>query len=703
MDPSANPRGSRQRKFVLIGLFALAALVVIGLLLFPRSRPSLITDSAEGEAELEAPMNPASGPDEPRAGKAERLSAPREADPSLMAAANLSSKRERAETQTVFRITGIVADLQGEPLEGARVRWIPIGLSQAWRFSNDAALPVGDAARIPEGELRDALLQSQATRSNGQGYFELEADQRTPGVVAASASGYETSVRGVAPSEMQTGSDGLREVRMDFLLRFGGAISGTVIEAATGRPARGMSVVAAKADPSRPPRFLNSTDLKAALVDSQGRYSLQGLAPGTYQVAPKTSYSPFVSVTFESGREVRLEAGSEINDVDFEVILGGRIRGRAVNGSGEGVPGVHCAAWPDMEGDARRTDMAAMEIYSRGSQETDLQGRFEFRGLPLNRSYIIRGRSSQAPEVHSQPVVLTPESPQAEVDLVISAGSRVAGRVVYADGSTPADGSAVFATPLRRDPADPVIAYGGSANRTDEEGRFSLGPLNAGEYSLRAVIRGRPANRSESETVAVEVDGRTDVSGIYITLQGQDEEERQISGTVVDDLGNPLEGAMVQASSPQASFNSTASLPDGSFRLLTKGKGPFRITAEKANHSTAALSDVEIGSQDVVLILERPGQISGQVLVWGGGRLPSDGRVELFANPEEVAAKLADPRFESGTFVKPESNGAFQIDSKAGQVELVARFPGFAAVRSGPLTVRPGEECAGIKLVLRRD
>lgn len=702
MDPSANSRSSRQREFVLIGLLALAALVVIGLLLFPRSDPG-ITDIAEEAGEGEASEDPPSRVDERRGGEAERLSAGREADPSSMASANLASKREMGESQTFSRITGIVADLQGEPLENAWVRWIPIALSQAWRFSNDAALPVGDAARLPEGELREALLQSRAARSNAQGYFELQADQRVPGVVAASASGYETTLRGVPRYEAVTGPDGFHEIRMDFLLRFGGAISGTVIEAATGRPARGMSVVAAKSDPSRPARFLNSTELKAALVDPQGRYSLQGLAPGIYQVAPKTSYSPFVSVSFESGREVTLDAGSEINDIDFEVVLGGRITGRVASLSGEGVPGVYCAAWPDLDRNARQAAVTAMEISSRGSQETDLQGRFEFRGLPLNRSYIVRGRSSQVPEVRSQPVVLTPASPQAEVNLVISAGSRIAGRVVYADGSIPAESTAVIATAVRRDPADPVMAFAGRSDRTDEEGRFSLGPFNAGEYSLRAVVRGHTAPRDGSETVMVEVDGRTDLSGIFITLQEQQEDEQPISGMVVDDLGNPLEDAIVQASSPQSPFNSTASRSDGSFRLLMRGEGPFRVTAEKAHYSTAVLLGVELGARDVVLILDRPGQISGQVLLWGGGRLPSDGRVELFANPEEVAAKLADPRSESGTFVKPESNGTFQIGSKAGEVELVARFPGFAPVRSGPITVRSGEESAGIRLVLRRD
>ncbi|MEE8584715.1 MAG: carboxypeptidase-like regulatory domain-containing protein, partial [Acidobacteriota bacterium] len=198
--------------------------------------------------------------------------------------------------------------------------------------------------------------------------------------------------------------------------------------------------------------------------------------------------------------------------------------------------------------------------------------------------------------------------------------------------------------------------------------------------------------------VIVEVDGRSDVAGIVITVQEPDGAE--ISGVAVDDLGRSLEGAVIQASSPDSPFNSTTSRSDGSFVLETKGEGPLQVTAEKVNHTRGLLSGLEVGSRNIRLVLERYGQVSGRVVTPDGGRLPQGGRVELFAGPEEGGVAPFRMPFGPSAFVKPGEDGSFRFDSKAGQVELVARFEGSAPLRSSAVTVRPGEETGGIELVL---
>ncbi len=40
----------------------------------------------------------------------------------------------------------------------------------------------------------------------------------------------------------------------------------------------------------------------AALADAEGRYSIQGLSPGEYWVAPKTGHSDYLSVSFQKGK-----------------------------------------------------------------------------------------------------------------------------------------------------------------------------------------------------------------------------------------------------------------------------------------------------------------------------------------------------------------------------------------------------------------
>ena len=700
MNPSANSQGSRLRGNLRVGVLACLAVLLTGLLLYWASGSGEAERRGAEGSELVGSAGPGDADSE---GKATESSSEKTQafSPAGLNRTTPSGKRDSRPGRTILRITGIVADIvDGQLLEGALVQWIPLGMNQVWPFGHDAALSDGNAGRIPEGLVRDALLQSRTTRSSAEGRYVLEIDQPRQGVVVASKPGYETSLRSVRAGQQraESASGSLPETRLNFLLRFGGSISGSVIDGATGLAARGMAVAVLSRDSGIPSRLLRyGVRTPAALVDSEGRYSVQGIPAGSYLVAPKAAGSLYASVAFKSGKEVTLEAGSDLANVDFEVHQGGRITGRALSASGEAVPGVHCRAMPsNLTALSMSGESGILEILNQGMHQTGLDGRFEFRGLPLDRSYRIKGFSPEVAEALSDLVRLTAESPQAEIDLVMNVGSRILGQVVYTDGRVPAAGTFVIARAVQSR-AEPPTSNEARSARTDSQGGFDVGPLNAAQYRLTAAVRTGPSNRG-GPPVIVEVDGRSDVAGIVITVQEPDGDE--ISGVAVDDLGRPLEGAVIQASSPDSPFNSTTSRSDGSFVLETKGEGPLEVTAEKVNHSRGLLSGLEAGSRNIRLVLKRYGQVSGRVVTLKGGRLPQGGRVELLSGPEEGGVAPFRMPFGPSAFVKPGEDGAFRFDSKAGQVELVARFEGFAPLRSGAVTVRPGEETGGIELVL---
>ena len=178
----------------------------------------------------------------------------------------------------------------------------------------------GDASRLPPGPLRDAFVRSRTTRSSPEGTFLFEFDRLKPpfGVVAATARGYEFAIRRVEfhrPSD-RSPQQGL-QAALDFQLGFAGVISGTVRDRISAAGARGMALAAQSHQPGTSPMMMGTSEqLPAALADAEGRYSIQGLSPGEYWVAPKTGYSDYVSVISQKGRKVTLEAGSEITNLD---------------------------------------------------------------------------------------------------------------------------------------------------------------------------------------------------------------------------------------------------------------------------------------------------------------------------------------------------------------------------------------------------
>src|ERR1700720_2198575 len=86
-----------------------------------------------------------------------------------------------------------------------------------------------------------------------------------------------------------------------------------------GKPAPGVIVIAVLSLPSDPSkmveRMFSLSKSPKAETDSEGRYRLEGLAAGNYEVSP--SAPTMVSLSSENGQRVSVTSGSTIEGIDF--------------------------------------------------------------------------------------------------------------------------------------------------------------------------------------------------------------------------------------------------------------------------------------------------------------------------------------------------------------------------------------------------
>lgn len=166
-----------------------------------------------------------------------------------------------------------------------------------------------------------------------------------------------------------------------------------------------------------------------------------------------------------------------------------------------------------------------------GFLETDEQGKYVVRGLPPG-NFGLRFRHKQFKPLDRQNLFFRSHTDEYQVDVTLEVGARVAGRVLDPEGR-PVEGAMVQA------------GNKGSAqlDKTDKEGKFSLGGLNDAPVGLtiakdgyaKVVLRNQPINGPEMEIRLVKggtVAGRVVLDEaprqVQVTLSTYDQETRQV-------------------------------------------------------------------------------------------------------------------------------------------------------------------------------
>lgn len=231
---------------------------------------------------------------------------------------------------------------------------------------------------------------------------------------------------------------------------------------------------------------------------------------------------------------------------------------------------------------------------------------------------------------------------------------------------------------------------------TRDDGTFLLDGLAPGEYGLIAlpVASGRSGAHSATQTIHLKESQA--LTGIRLIYEGVG--AHTIAGRVANTQGAPIADASVAvvdymtSSSRFQSFTTTNA--NGDFVLEIGRDRPCDITITHAEYTRQLLGRVEQGTNNLNIILEGRGAISGQVL----DRITGE-PIPRFEARSIVGSGLAE---HLGFTTFEDAEGRFTLDSVAsGEDALFIRAAGYAPMRLTIPTVREGEVVAGI--VVRLD
>lgn len=313
-------------------------------------------------------------------------------------------------------------------------------------------------------------------------------------------------------------------------------LSGTVVDAQTGRPLSKVQVILERPRPGIP--------AGVAATDAKGVFAMEGIDPGTYLL--KAQRNGYLDAYFGerrngAGTPIGLEGGGELKGLDFRLSRFGVIAGAIRDSGGEPIAEATIAAMRiTYSRDGSRT--RALPVTGR----TDDLGQFRIAGLRPGRYYVL-GQPKSAPK--DLPVRTPGEAPRLEfllpvyypgvrdtssaVLIEVEAGSVVAGiditvpqtAVFNVRGvAVSVSGPVVQQINLRLEQSGPPDQSGGVSYSTTARagGAFEFRGVPPGTYRIVATTVGSDSGVGIAPVIvtAADVDGARVVIGSGVEVTG---------------------------------------------------------------------------------------------------------------------------------------------------------------------------------------
>jgi len=304
---------------------------------------------------------------------------------------------------------------------------------------------------------------------------------------------------------------------------------------------------------------------------------------------------------------------------------------------------------------------------------SDAEGLFTLEQIPVGRPYIVVGEHDDFARSETGNIRVEDDVTTTDVVLTMGEGAVVSGSVKNDSGQPLAGVRVEMYDTLRSALVRPEERRPWKITLTDDAGRFEFRHVSATNFQVRAEHDGY-----ESQTFnvshALETTPRDET--IEFTLHpGQ-----TMTGRVVDELGNGVEGARVEAIALRKEYSSNSiafSDAGGYFLLEGLGTSFYRLHATADGYSDEIEPKVHVSTGDVTLTMSRRGGIQGQVTTLGGEPVTEFELVLMKAHESRDPVYMGDSRkFES-------PDGTFTFDNlDAGSYVLEARARGFADSRS---------------------
>ncbi len=493
-------------------------------------------------------------------------------------------------------LRGVVQDQEGAPIAGASVMAFDSSVERGREFGrprDPSKLPTRIprfSQGLPPALLGYAaglgLLADDAVRTKQDGTFELTSI--APGSISVVAFHPDFAAGHSPEFELEVG-ESVDDVLVE--LTSGAGVYGTVKDR-RGRPVVGSMVVAMS-----PARFAGKRARSAggglyqAQTDLEGAYEIEHMVGGSFFIVSMRGDEALNPLSFFSTLDFDLMTVPADKRVRFDIIdesLGGtRVFGRVLEAGAPVARGnINAICW---EGEnVLGVDWKLARI--------DSQGGYEFEGLaPGEYQFQLEGLAQRV-----KLTVEIPDQSEYHLDLELPHGV-VEGRVVDDTTGEPVARATVYLRPTDEVEADSMIASlirkSGQLHidSTDAEGVFSFGSLGEGEYELHVNPRGakgsQPLASSEPERFFLALNEVR--SGVEVRLRSA----AQLTGTVRDESGAPIEGARVtcmRSDEADVKPERTRSEAGGSFRITGLSVGEHSVFVSAPGYADSRSDGVQV-------------------------------------------------------------------------------------------------------------
>ncbi len=483
------------------------------------------------------------------------------------------------------------------------------------------------------------------------------------------------------------------------------SISGRVT--VSGKPAANATVKVVEVQQRRGREFFSTSvpnetrgpNTFRAVTDASGRFSVTGLAAGSYQIsADSKAYVSASQISdVDPAKQVTLDEGESREDLDLSLVRGGVITGRVTNAEGKPMIAARVELLVVTQQGDRADYRGFGDLYHEMFQ-TDDRGIYRIYGLPAGR-YILStgGGESYMPVDHSArdykrtyfrgaPVrnkasVIEVKEGSEVTDVDIRLGSprktyEASGRLIEAETGQPIPRAQVWANGQDKVDGEERWTRNGRSvsGMTDGQGNFRLTGLTPGRYE---VAHSGPLQDSEyfSDRTAFEViDGNVEgleikakrgasISGVAVIEGVVDPGVRELLFT--RDSINIDVVRIIKNSRLISRLSVTRMEPNGEFRVSGLESGRVWFVANqwrvkglrvlRVEHNGVEVKDgVEIsrGGETTgvhVVFVQASGVVRGQVKI--AGDLPENAEVHVSLTPvsdEAASSSAGRPGHQAG-------------------------------------------------------